>query len=298
MSVAQGRGEVQFRVSPDSLTMDATAGTVSAKRIVASLEAGWNPLDFPHFQMPASPDFWTIPESLLQEAIDACLPCISTEETRYHLNGVCFTTVDGQLVTVATDGHRLARFATGYAWSGPEFILPTEAARFLARHLYSHHKQYVRINHYTGSEKRPALRLEFQTKSFTLRAKTIDGTFPAQWQKLTAKPNPIMFETTFTNADLRGLPKLQNDFMQLVTFDMDKGTYSAKDIGNPHTFTCNLDFARGSGAFGIARNQLEALLINAQRINITGSGPADPFAIHTADQRLLQIIMPAKVKAA
>jgi DNA polymerase-3 subunit beta len=41
-------------------------------------------------------------------ALEAVLPFVSTEETRYYLNGICFSKDrDGNSVTVATNGHRL-----------------------------------------------------------------------------------------------------------------------------------------------------------------------------------------------
>lgn len=44
----------------------------------------------------------------LRAALEACRDFVSTEETRYYLNGVCFSkNRDGNSVLVATDGHRL-----------------------------------------------------------------------------------------------------------------------------------------------------------------------------------------------
>lgn len=45
--------------------------------------------------------------AMLADAIDFVLPAVSTDETRYHLNGACF---DGENL-VSTDGHRLHKFA-------------------------------------------------------------------------------------------------------------------------------------------------------------------------------------------
>src|SRR3546814_16668537 len=37
---------------------------------------------------------------------------ISTEETRYYLNGIFFHVLEDELLAVATDGHRLARITS------------------------------------------------------------------------------------------------------------------------------------------------------------------------------------------
>ena len=64
-----------------------------------------------------------MPTSVLKELIDHTQFAISTEETRYYLNGIFFHSVEdeGDLVlrAVATDGHRLAR-AQSKAPSGSE----------------------------------------------------------------------------------------------------------------------------------------------------------------------------------
>lgn len=49
-------------------------------------------------------------------ALAAVRPCVSTEETRYYLNGVAvISRSDGGVDVVATDGHRLAAYHAAYA---------------------------------------------------------------------------------------------------------------------------------------------------------------------------------------
>lgn len=68
------------------------------------------------------------PWSSLVDALRFVRPCISTEETRYYLNGVC---LDGREV-VATDGHRLASCDSGLDLpEGLRPIVPTDAVRML-----------------------------------------------------------------------------------------------------------------------------------------------------------------------
>lgn len=45
--------------------------------------------------------------STLAEMLAHCRPAVSTEETRYYLNGVFFERAQAELLAVATDGHRL-----------------------------------------------------------------------------------------------------------------------------------------------------------------------------------------------
>ncbi len=69
--------------------------------------------DFPDLTTGEFPIRFTLPASALKKLIDRTQFAISTEETRYYLNGIYLhvVTVDGtpMLRAVATDGHRLAQ---------------------------------------------------------------------------------------------------------------------------------------------------------------------------------------------
>lgn len=72
--------------------------------------------DFPKLQDEKSyPVEFSLPVKDMQKLLDQTKFCISQEETRYYLNGVYIHSIEeaGQklLVTVATDGHRLAKAA-------------------------------------------------------------------------------------------------------------------------------------------------------------------------------------------
>lgn len=73
---------------------------------------GLSPEEFPYFPQPDKEQFFSINSSLLKEMIDKTAFSISTDETKYNLNGIYFRSVeeDGKkmLRLVATDGHRLS----------------------------------------------------------------------------------------------------------------------------------------------------------------------------------------------
>jgi len=121
--------------------------------------------DFPSF---SAGKFDTTLELDLAALVAPCVHCISTEETRYYLNGVYLHAVDGRLVAVATDGHRLMRNV------GPTGTLPSslEAGVILPRKL-------------VGLLPKGAVTVELsQNKvrvssgSTVITSKLIDGTFP------------------------------------------------------------------------------------------------------------------------
>lgn len=73
---------------------------------------GKNPEEYPMFPTYASDQFVKIKSSTFKEMIDKTIYSVSTDETRYHLNGVFFEQIKNgnsvQYRMVATDGHRLS----------------------------------------------------------------------------------------------------------------------------------------------------------------------------------------------
>jgi DNA polymerase-3 subunit beta len=65
--------------------------------------------DFPTISTGEMPDGFVVTAADMRDMIDATRFAISTEETRYYLNGIYLHKSDqGDLCAVATDGHRLA----------------------------------------------------------------------------------------------------------------------------------------------------------------------------------------------
>ncbi len=73
---------------------------------------GKNPEEYPIFPTYTSDNFVKIKSSTLKEMIEKTIYSVSTDETRYHLNGVFFEQIKNgnsfQYRMVATDGHRLS----------------------------------------------------------------------------------------------------------------------------------------------------------------------------------------------
>ena len=64
--------------------------------------------DFPEMSSGEMPCGFSIDSGNLARLIDKAKFAISTEETRYYLNGIFLHSVENELRSVATDGHRLA----------------------------------------------------------------------------------------------------------------------------------------------------------------------------------------------
>ncbi|WP_408591717.1 DNA polymerase III subunit beta, partial [Novosphingobium sp.] len=104
---------------------------------------------------------------------------ISTEETRYYLNGIYIHAVEGpvpKLRAVATDGHRLARIELDLpagAADMPGVIVPRKCVNEV-RKLLDEYADDVPVELSLSSSK---IRFRFSPEA-TLTSKLIDGTFP------------------------------------------------------------------------------------------------------------------------
>lgn len=136
--------------------------------------------DFPVIVEGDLPTSFEIPARTLAELIDRTRFAISTEETRYYLNGIFLhVSDDGQpvLKAAATDGHRLARFTIARpdgADGMPDVIVPRKCVGELRKLLEEVLDSAVLID-LSASKVRFTLGGE---NGVVLTSKLIDGTFP------------------------------------------------------------------------------------------------------------------------
>jgi len=138
--------------------------------------------DFPTIVEGDLPTNFELPAKLLAELIDRTRFAISTEETRYYLNGIFLHVsdegADGPLLrAAATDGHRLARFTLPRpegAEGMPDVIVPRKAVGELRKLLEEALDANVEID-LSPSKIRFTLGGE---GGVVLTSKLIDGTFP------------------------------------------------------------------------------------------------------------------------
>jgi DNA polymerase III subunit beta len=133
--------------------------------------------DFPVIVEGDLPTSFELPARTLAELVDRTRFAISTEETRYYLNGIFLHVSDGELKAAATDGHRLARFTLGLpegADGMPDVIVPRKAVGELRKLLEEALDGNVEVD-LSASKIRFTLGGE---GGVVLTSKLIDGTFP------------------------------------------------------------------------------------------------------------------------
>lgn len=160
------------------LTDDGATGRLSVEAGRSSFSLATLPKeDFPVMASSEYSANFSAPAPVLRRLFDKSKFAISTEETRYYLNGVYLHVSDAEgskvLRAVATDGHRLARIDADLpagAEDMPGVIVPRKTVGEL-RKLLDDDDATIAVS---VSE----TKVRFATPAITLTSKVIDGTFP------------------------------------------------------------------------------------------------------------------------
>lgn len=130
-----------------------------------------DPLDFPNFEkFPEDLAVKVISNDLLK-GINRTVYAASKDESRYTLNGVCFSFTDTKLDLVATDGHRLSLYKIDYKGKVEKgkYIVPLKALSELKKLLPDAVDVDIAVN---GSN------MFFRSENWSLQTRLLDGIFP------------------------------------------------------------------------------------------------------------------------
>jgi DNA polymerase-3 subunit beta len=143
--------------------------------------------DFPDLNAGELPVSFPLPAEILKKLIDRTQFAISTEETRYYLNGIFFHVVGegaaARLRAVATDGHRLAKAelaAPEGSIGMPGIIVPRKTVGEIQKLLDDPAAEVV-----VGLSD---TKIRLQIGDIVLTSKLIDGTFP-DYERVIPKAN-------------------------------------------------------------------------------------------------------------
>jgi len=170
------------RKLPDGALVTLTEDGVSGRLSIEAGRSNFSLATLPKEDFPvmASSDYATnfsAPAPVLRRLFDKSKFAISTEETRYYLNGVYMHVAEADggrvLRCVATDGHRLARIDADLPENAEGMagvIVPRKTVGEL-RKLLDDDEMQIAVS---VSE----TKVRFATPDITLTSKVIDGTFP------------------------------------------------------------------------------------------------------------------------
>ena len=195
----------------------------------------------------------TLPAPDLLKAFDAVSFAISTEETRYYLNGVYFTHHEGRVRMVATDGHRMAVYDSVKTDKFPDCIVPRLAVAAIRKRLAKVTTD-VEIAVCAGSPRKRKCRFSWGRESWL--TKTIDGTFP-DYQRICPSDfkAAVAFQTKDALKALTMIGKASEAREASVSLEYKDGTLTlAHSRPESGTITADIPASEGHGTDGVARD--------------------------------------------
>ncbi|OYY78085.1 MAG: DNA polymerase III subunit beta [Sphingomonas sp. 28-62-20] len=256
--------------------------------------------DFPVIAEGELPTSFELPAETLKQIIDKTRFAISTEETRYYLNGIFLHVSDDPspvLKAAATDGHRLARVTVTRpdgAEGMPDVIVPRKCVAELRKLLDE-------IDGSVGVSL-SATKIRFDLGQALLTSKLIDGTFPDYSRVIPTgndkilKIDPRAFEEGVDRVSTIATEKTRAVKMAL---DRDKITLS---VTSPENGTAaeevSGDYAAAPFEIGFNSRYLLDILgqVHGDTVEVHLADAAAPTLIRENDKAAaLYVIMPMRV---
>jgi DNA polymerase-3 subunit beta len=287
--------QIELASKDDEGRLAITAG--SSRFLLACLPAD----DFPELGLDGMSHNFTLPARDLARLIEKTRFAISTDETRYYLNGIYFHAMESEdgahLRAVATDGHRLARMDAPLpagAAGMPPIILPRKTVQEVAK-LLADHTDEVTVS-------LSANKVRFTAGDVVLTSKLIDGTFP-DYQRVIPQSNDKMMRIdtkAFTSAVDR-VSTLSSEKGRAVKLNISDGRLMLS-VNNPESgsATEELDMEYEGEPLEIGFNARYLMDIAAQfegdRAVFKLADPSAPTVLHDEnDISALYVLMPMRV---
>ncbi len=288
-------GQIEFDVN-------AETGTLSVRCGRSNFRLGCLPTeDFPQMAGAAMPVSFELGAAELRSLIDRAKFAISTEETRYYLNGIYMHAAKvgdvSMLRAVATDGHRLARVEMALpdgAADMPGVIVPRKTVNEV-RKLLDDVSGPIRI----------ALsdtKLRFSFDHIVLTSKLIDGTFP-DYERVIPSGNDKVLEVNpreFATAVDR-VATIATEKTRAVKLTIDRGSLTVSATSpESGSATEELEVMYNANPLEIGFNSRYLLDITQQiegdGCRLTIADAASPTIIRdTTDPSALYVLMPMRV---
>jgi DNA polymerase III subunit beta len=257
--------------------------------------------DFPQMAAGALPHRFRLAADDLKNLIDKTRFAISTEETRFYLNGIyVHAAKDGKTHTlraVATDGHRLARYELDLpdgASDMPGVIVPRKTIAELRR-LLDDAEGAIDIS-------LSDTKIQFVSDGVELTSKLIDGTFPDYQRVIPAGNDKALSldSKEFAQAVDR-VSTISADKTRAVKLNIAKDKLTLSVV-NPDSGTATEELGATYNAAGVeigfnARYLLDITSqIEGKEVRFLLSDAGSPTLIEdTEDSRTLYVLMPMRV---
>ncbi|RWM89422.1 MAG: DNA polymerase III subunit beta [Mesorhizobium sp.] len=287
--------EVMLKTDEDGNAMTVTSGR-SSFRLQCLPQS-----DFPELSAGSFSHIFRLDSVALKGLIEKTQFAISTEETRYYLNGIYLHTHDAdgklKLRSVATDGHRLARAeidAPAGSEGMPGIIIP--------RKTVSELQKLVDDPDIAVTTELSDTKIRFTIGSVVLTSKLIDGTFP-DYQRVipTGNDKKLIIDRQSFAAAVDRVSTISSERGRAVKLSIGEGQVTLA-VNNPDSGSATEELAAdySSEAIEIGFNAKYLLDVAAQ---LTGTeakfmlaDAGSPTLIHDmADETTLYVLMPMRV---
>jgi DNA polymerase-3 subunit beta len=257
--------------------------------------------DFPVMASQEYHTRFTAKAGILKRLFEKSKFAISTEETRYYLNGVYFHVADGPggrvLRCVATDGHRLARVDAPLppgAEAMPGVIVPRKTVGEL-RKLLEDEEADIAVS---VSE----TKLRFAAADIALTSKVIDGTFPDYARVIpTANSRRLEVDAVEFGKAVDRVATISQERSRAVKLSLDEDRLTLS-VNSPEAGTATEELAVGYDAPPLeigfnARYLLEIVgQIDRENAVFLFNGAGDPVLVREgADTSAIYVVMPMRV---
>jgi DNA polymerase-3 subunit beta len=257
--------------------------------------------DFPQMAAGALPHKFRLQTDDLKRLIDKTKFAISTEETRFYLNGIYIHAAkDGKapaLRAAATDGHRLARFELDLpdgAADIPGVIVPRKTVTELRR-LLDDAEGAIDIS-------LSDTKIQFTSDGVELTSKLIDGTFP-DYQRVIPSGNDksLALDSKEFAQSVDRVSTISADKTRAVKLNIAKDKLTLTVV-NPDSGTATEELGATYNASPVeigfnARYLLDITgQIEGKEVRFLLSDAGSPTIIEdTGDERTLYVLMPMRV---
>lgn len=199
------------------------------------------PTDFPGMgAFKREPFTAVVSGSSFWNAIDATFPAISTEETRYYMNGIYLHVVGKDVLAMtATDGHRLLRQeirgVEGLSQDMPGIIVPRKTVALLHK-LMRGKDCPIEVELISDDEKFSAM-----WEANTLVSKVIDGTYPDYYRVIpTGNDKTATFNTKMFKQCVEAVTSMSSERGRAVRCQFEPGKLTLS-VNNPDTGHASID---------------------------------------------------------
>jgi len=285
-------GEVSFELTDAALAIRSGRARFTLQTLPAD--------DFPDFApSPPSHEF-TMPADALVALIEGVSYAISTEETRYYLNGIFLeaNAAPERLRAVATNGHMLAlrdvALPAGAAGM-PAIIIPRLACVEIARLAGGAEAGgVVKVGVSTS-------KIRVEAGATTLTSKLIDGTFPEYRRVIPTNPNAVALQREDLAAAIERVSIVSNSrsgAVKLSFADRELTLSTTNPDSGSASEAIDLDSDAPAIEIGFsARYLLDTLAaIPGAKLTIDLADPASPTLFRDASQPdHIGVIMPVRV---